>query len=103
MNDQLDLFSWAARSGDPSTSHLAAEHIRPSLSRLRRMFLETLARIGPATANEVAWAATEDHTLRESIRKRAAEVVKTGEARIVAKRSCKVTGMMANVYELEGC
>ena len=98
MNDQLDLFSWAARSGDPSTSHLAAEHIRPSLSRLRRIFLETLTRIGPATANEVAWAATEDHTLRESIRKRAAEVVKTGEARIIAKKSCMITGMMANVY-----
>jgi len=96
-----DLFSWAAaRSSDPETSQLAAEHIKPSLTRLRRMFLQSLVELGQSTANEAAWHATGDHTLRESIRKRAAELVKSGEIEIVGKRQCKVTGVAANVYRV---
>lgn len=98
----MDLFDWAARTTDPQESHEAARVIRPNLPKLRRMFVESCRQLGGGTAQEIAWHATTDATVRESIRKRATECVRDGLVYRSVQRQCKVTGQVARVFVVNG-
>jgi hypothetical protein len=94
----LPLFA-IARDGDPSTSTEAAKSVSPKLAGLRLEFISGLAACGgSATANEVARAISDNHSHRESIRKRAGECKRLGMIAEIGSRVCKVTGNRATVY-----
>lgn len=64
------------------------------------MFVQWLiARGAPSTASEVGSAA-ENHSMRESIRKRAAECVANGWVEKCARKVCSVSGSEAAVYRV---
>lgn len=95
------LFDWAerARITDPTTSIEAAKDIAISLTQRRRQFLEALRKLGTATANEVAELACEgNYSLRESIRKRAHELVRLGLVDQVGIKKCGVSGREVAAY-----
>lgn len=97
-----DLFDWAARTTDPVESQIAAKVIKPNLPKLRRMFVDSCRALGGGTAQEIAWHATTDATVRESIRKRATECVRDGLVYRSVQRQCKVTGQVARVFVVVG-
>jgi len=91
------------RRDDPPTSKQAAEEIKPALSGLRELFYETLKRADkPLTANEVAIRANETSVFinRETIRKRAKELVEQGWIEPSGATVCSVTGKTASTYEV---
>jgi hypothetical protein len=101
VNDsQMTFFDGPiCRPDDPATSAAAAESISPKLAGLRLEFVRGLAACGgSATANEVARAVTDDHSHRESIRKRAGECKRLGLIADIGSRVCTVTGNRATVY-----
>lgn len=101
MATKIDsIESELARASDPVTSHLSAVVTTSKITLLRLEFLRALKAIGPATANEVAAHASDDFSHRESIRKRARELVDSGFIRVVDKRKCRATGSVAQVYEM---
>lgn len=102
-DDACDLPLFAvARASDPATSTEAAESVLPKLAGLRLEFIRGLAACGgSATANEVARAVTDDHSHRESIRKRAGECKRLGMIADIGSRVCTVTGNRATVYAKE--
>jgi hypothetical protein len=96
-----------ARETDPNPSHVAAAQVRCGLSQMQATFVGILrASTNPMTAAEVAAAAFPDldepHAMckRETLRKRASELVKRGWIRIVGERACAVNGNVASVYEV---
>jgi hypothetical protein len=94
----LPLFALARESG-PSTSTEAAKSVSPKLAGLRLEFIRGLAACGgSATANEVARAISNNHSHRESIRKRAGECKRLGMIADIGSRICTVTGNKATVY-----
>jgi len=113
MNQRTNQYGYAledqpiARATDPRPSHVAAEQVRCGLSQTQALFVGTLrAASHPMTSAEIAVAAfpdlSEPHVMckRETLRKRASELVKRGWIRIVGERSCSVTGNAASLYEV---
>jgi hypothetical protein len=112
MNQRTNQYGYAledqpiARATDPRPSHVAAEQVRCGLSQTQALFVGTLrAASHPMTSAEIAAAAipvSEPYATcrRETIRKRASELVKRGWIRIVGERSCSVTGNAASLYEV---
>ena len=67
----------------------------------RKLFLESLqASSRPLTANEVAFEHTGGDVVRESIRKRAKELVDLGLVVVCEKRQCLVTGKTVTTYAM---
>jgi hypothetical protein len=99
-----------ARASDPEPSHLAAEQIKSGLSSLQALFVSVLRQTRRSmTAHEVAAQAIvigpSDRIesimqRRETLRKRAGELVAIKWIRIAGQRRCEVTGNMASVYEV---
>jgi len=101
-----------ARRSDPKSSHDAAAAIAPKLGGLQALFVETLKANSqiPLTANEVAERAiafTRDEGVvktlqrRESLRKRAKELVKAGMIRECEKRFCRAAESETEVTTYE--
>lgn len=89
------------RLSDPVTSWDSAKKTSESLKGRRRQFVDGLIACGgSATANEAASAITDNYSLRESIRKRAAECLDRGYVHLAGTRECKVTGNNCQVYEV---
>lgn len=98
----MELFDWAlSRQADPPTSEESATVIKPKLSYLRAFFVDSLTKLGRATANEVAAFATDNPHLAESIRKRAGECEKLGLVEKCGVRPCSRTGNNATVYRIK--
>lgn len=96
----LPLFA-LARITDPETSKVAVTEVSPKLAGLRLAFIRGLSSCGEsATANEVAAKVTDNHSLRESLRKRAGECKRLGLIEEVGSRVCMVTGSKATVYKV---
>jgi len=101
---QLSLFDdgpQLARKSDPVTSQAAAEEVRPKIGQLQQAFLEALAAIGkPATANEVGAKAVAMGLAgnAESVRKRSAEVERSGMVRVAGIQRCSVTAKLAEAW-----
>ncbi len=98
-----------ARATDPEPSQIAAAQISSGLSSLQALFVSIVRKSGkPMTAHEVAELAiaTSDgdqrsiFTRRETLRKRAGELVAMKRIRIAGQRRCEVTGKVASVYEV---
>ena len=118
MNKQLSFFETnhhdgnhsvkVARKSDKTTSHKAAASV--DLKGKRKVFYEALASCSfPATANEVAAKAIpidgskpvlEVFKARETLRKRAGELVKLGLIRECQARPCKINFNDATTYEV---
>ena len=75
-----------------------AEHIASRLSRCESAFLTALSELREATSVEIAHQACENHGGRESVRKRAAKLVRDGTIKIVGSRRCRVTNRQAKTY-----
>jgi len=84
-------------SGDPCST-AGAEHIASRLSRCEMAFLAALSELGEATSVEVAHQACDNHGRRESVRKRAAKLVRDGTIKIVGSRRCRITNRQAKTY-----
>jgi hypothetical protein len=101
-----DLLDWEeanARSSDPETSKQAAADIRVSLSNLESEFLAALAVLGEATSNEVAARVAGDNfARRNSIRRRASDLIAKMQIEQLEPRVCSVTGKRATVYRIRG-
>lgn len=119
MSEQMSLFhvietqygrqvETLCRPSDPEPSHVAAEQIASGLSDKQATFVEHARLLRQATAAEVAASAvpleigqtTAGLCKRETIRKRASELVKAGWIRVVGQRKCYVTGKLASIYEV---
>lgn len=98
-----------ARDSDKETSHKAASKL--NLVGNRKLFLETLQKMGgiPRTANEIAAQAIplSEKTgvigvlkKRETLRKRAGELVKMGLVRECTPRECRINCNEATTYEV---
>ena len=98
-----------ARKSDKTTSHKAAASV--DLKGKRKIFYDTLAGWSdfPRTANEVAAKAIpidgskpvlQVFKARETLRKRAGELVKLGLIRECQARPCKINGNEATTYEV---
>lgn len=102
-----------ARASDPGTSPKAAAKVEPKLKGTRQVFYRTLKRSSiPLTAKEVAAEAVPLDgkvsvdtviDMRDTLRKRARELVNLGYVRKVGSRICRVTGSEAAVYEVVTC
>jgi CO dehydrogenase nickel-insertion accessory protein CooC1 len=97
-----DLLDWAenrARSSDPETSKQAAADIAVVLNKLEKDFLEALKELTEATSNEVAAKVSGDNfARRNSIRRRASDLMAKRLIEAVGNRVCKVSGKKATVY-----
>ena len=92
-----------ARHSDISTSSEAAAWIVPQLADCQLRFISALATLGqPATAVEVAHAADATHGGRETIRKRAAELLHAGVIRESGRRPCQITKATARTFVIAG-
>lgn len=91
-----------ARFSDTSTSHAGETHIRRNLRGAKAIFIQALAAIGTGTAAEIAVRAVQidPKHMQETIRKRAAELVTENYIRVVRTRNCRVSGKLAQVYEV---
>ena len=99
-----------ARVKDPATSQAAAVEVRPQLGDCQAKFLDGLEHLiastgQPATAAEVAeFCYTFNPSKnRESYRKRAGELVKSGRISACGARRCRITGKLATTYRLASC
>lgn len=97
-----DLLDWAenkARSSDSETSKQAAADIVVSLNRLELDFLEGLESLKEATSNEVAAKVAGDNfARRNTIRRRASDLIAKQLIEAVSVRVCTVSGKKATVY-----
>ena len=97
-----NLLDWAesnARSSDPETSKQAAADIRVSLSNLESEFLAALTVLGEATSNEVAARVAGDNfARRNTIRRRASDLIAKRMIEAVGVRACSVSGKSATCY-----
>jgi hypothetical protein len=97
-----------ARTNDPETSKAAAASV--NLEGNFKLFFESLsASESPLTAQEIAADAvpidgslsvTAAISKRETVRKRASEMVERGLVRSVGSRICTVTGNESTTYEV---
>lgn len=100
----MDLLDWAeqrARLSDPMPSHQAAADVGKVLTELQQQFLAGLRELGQATSNEVAAHVAQEFARRNTLRRRASDLVGT-KIRAVGTRKCLITGRPATVYELMG-
>jgi hypothetical protein len=96
------------RRTDPETSQQAAAQVASGLGAKQAEFVAALRALRQATAAEVAAYAvplevgqtTAGLCRRETIRKRASELVKLGWIRAVGSKKCDITGNAASVYEV---
>jgi hypothetical protein len=96
------------RRTDPETSQQAAAQVASNLNAKQAEFVAAARALRQATAAEVAAYAvpleigqtTAGLCKRETIRKRASELVKLGWIRVVGVRKCDITGNAASVYEV---
>jgi len=120
VSEQMSLFnvvttqygvqveSTLCRRTDPETSQQAAAQVSSGLGAKQAEFVAALRALRQATAAEVAAFAvpleigqtTAGLCKRETIRKRASELVKLGWIRVVGVRKCDITGNAASVYEV---
>lgn len=92
-----------ARSSDDMTSHRSAVGVVPCLASLQHRFVDALIALGkPSTAVEVAASIERDHVARETLRKRAGELLKAGLIREVGRRACSITHAMAREFVVAG-
>lgn len=98
--DLLEFSDWKARVSDPVTSQQSAEIVQFRLAGLRLRFVEGVKQLGTATANEAAYAITDNPQLAESIRKRAGECVNAEQVKVVGMRECRISGNRCRVYEV---
>jgi alkylation response protein AidB-like acyl-CoA dehydrogenase len=99
-----------ARRTDPETSKQAARSVAADLSETQRLFFTTLKQFGyPATAQEVAEAAIRIEAIdqvkavmakRDTLRKRAKELVDKGWIVEREPRECRVTCNNSTTYEV---
>lgn len=98
-----DLFAWASRvrASDPSTARQAAMGIAGDLTALEQQFLTALEKLDIATANEIAaWIAGENFGRRNTLRRRASDLVAKGWIERSGARACSVTGKKATTYKV---
>ena len=88
------------RSSDAPTSIAGADHIEPQLSELQAQFLSKLKELGKATSNEVAAELSTDFARRNTLRRRASDLVALGLIVERDSRVCSVSGRKATVYEV---
>ena len=87
-----------SRTNDPDTSKEAITESTASLARAQ--FVRGLKICGkPSTANEIAEHA--ENQMKETVRKRAKEVVRAELVVEFGKRKCEVTGKNATTYKLK--
>jgi hypothetical protein len=99
MMDLLDYAEQRARQSDPLPSKVAASEIEKDLSELQKQFLQGLRELGQATANEVAAHLTDNFARRNTLRRRASDLVGK-HIRDIGSRKCKETRRLATVYEV---
>lgn len=100
----MELLEWAeqrARCTDPEPSHVAAVEVGKVLTELQQQFLAGLRELGQGTSNEVAAHLTNEFGKRNTLRRRASDLVGS-RIRAAGTRKCRITGRMATVYELMG-
>jgi hypothetical protein len=103
-----DLLQWAesrsmARVSDPETAKEAAADIAIVLTQLEREFLSTLRDLVSATSNEVAAVIAGDNFgRRNTLRRRASDLLAKGMIEAIEPRVCTVTGKRATVYKAIG-
>jgi hypothetical protein len=100
----LTLFEWAeqrARHSDPVPSQVAAAEVGKALTELQQQFIAGLRELGQATSNEVAAHVAQEFARRNTLRRRASDLVDK-QIRAVGTRKCRITGRPATVYELMG-
>jgi len=99
-----DLLDWAeshARATDPITSKVAATDVAAVLTRLESQFLAELLAKGEATSNEVAASiAGENFGRRNTLRRRASDLLAKHCIEATGARECAVTGKKATVYKV---
>jgi hypothetical protein len=98
----MDLLEWAdqrARQSDPLPSKVAASEIEKDLTELQKQFIRGLRELGQATSNEVAAHLTDNFGRRNTLRRRASDLV-DNKIRKVGERPCRETGRLATVYEV---
>jgi len=108
-NDQMttgDLLQWAesrVRKSDPDTSKQAADGIALIFNQLESEFMAALRELAEATSNEVAAkVAGSNFARRNSIRRRASDLVAKHAIEEAGIRPCEVTGKKATVYRVCG-
>jgi len=90
-----------ARTNDPATSQEASMNFEALRQVRKKQFLDGLAALGGlGTAREAVSMITKDATLSDSIRRRASDLVRTGEITIVGSRRCSVSNHKATIYKL---
>lgn len=100
----MDLLDWAetrARASDPMPSQIAAADVGRVATALQQQFIQGLMELGQATSNEVAAHLTQDFAKRNTLRRRASDLV-GWRIREVGVRPCTITGRMATVYAVIG-
>lgn len=102
---EFDSFDWdssqGSRESDPQTSKDAAEEIAPSLPSLQAEFLAKLSEVGEATSNEVAaLVAGNNFARRNTMRRRASDLIAKKRIEAVGSRVCRVTHRKATVYRV---
>jgi len=108
-NEQMttgDLLQWAesrVRKSDPDTSKQAADGIALIFNQLESEFMAALRELAEATSNEVAAkVAGSNFARRNSIRRRASDLVAKHAIEEAGIRPCEVTGKKATVYRVCG-
>lgn len=92
-----------ARASDTSTSKLGAFIASSALATNQTRFWDALQKLGkPSTAIEVADSVESGHAARETLRKRAGELLKAGLIREIGRRQCRVSGATARTFVLAG-
>lgn len=85
------------RTDDPQTSREAAVQVAPKLPAMCGEFVRCLRLIGePSTAQEISMKA--EASIRETVRKRAAECVERRLVTVLGTKKCSVTGNRATIY-----
>jgi hypothetical protein len=103
-----DLLEWAesrsmARASDPDTSKQAAADVVIVLTRLECDFMKALKILGTATSNEVAREVAGDNfARRNTIRRRASDLITKKQIEQLEPRACSVTGKRVTVYRIRG-
>ena len=69
-----------------------------TLSALQKLFLSELAKLGPSTSNEVAASLSDNFARRNTIRRRASDLLKMILISEQNKRICKISGKSATEY-----
>lgn len=102
---EFDSFEWNASQGsresDPQTSKDAAIEIAPTLPTLQAEFLAKLSEVGEATSNEVAaLVAGNNFARRNTMRRRASDLIAAQRIEAVGSRVCRITHRKATVYRV---